>query len=53
MDYHLLLITLVMTGVGVVVLMIRSGLLSNSPEEIVDDEEKEGHTVSIVTLSFV
>ena len=46
-DLHLLFISLVITGIGVVVLMIQSGLQPNPPELVPDGEEREGRTVSV------
>ena len=46
-DFHLLLIALVITGVGVLVLIIRSGLQPNPPVLVKDAEEGEGQTVSM------
>ena len=53
MDYHLLLIALVITAIGVTMLIIRSGLLPNSPRVIADDEERNGKSVSpFIVLSL-
>ena len=46
-DFQLVLITLVITGIGGVVLMIRSGLQSKSPIFVPHSEETEGYTVSL------
>ena len=53
MDYHLLLITLVIAAVGVVVLIIRSGLQPNPPREVPDSEERNGVTVSVFSLPLI
>lgn len=53
-DLHLLVITLVITGVGVVVLIIRSGLQSNSPTLVADEEEREGEmAVGIIVIIII
>ena len=46
-DWHMVLIALVITGVGVAVLVIRSGLQRNPPRNVTDAEESEGQTVSL------
>ena len=53
-DLHLLLLTLVITGIGIVVLIIRSGLQlrPNSLREVPDDEEREGETVSYLQYTY-
>ena len=46
-DWHLILMALGVTAIGIALLVIRSGLQVNPPQLIRDNENREGRTVRV------
>ena len=52
-DWHLVIVVLGVTAVGITLLVARSALLPTQPKRIKDSENSEGRTVrKMITVSF-